>query len=199
MSYVTMREDLIEEFDRNNFGGNINNIHAFEYMYNNNDGCYINILYPGYNAGRKNTYDYKVEYNGQALSHSDIVRDLYNKSIQAPDLRNELENFIVDLAFNGDDVNLNGYPNIRDFNWNGGLPINNIHSLVPILTLQDDINFPRPEFLGRRMCFYRYLEGIRCMELGVDINHIVFLAEQRNRRNDMQPEFNYRNINLIND
>ncbi|WP_195945398.1 hypothetical protein [Paraclostridium bifermentans] len=196
MSYATIKQGLIQEFNQNNFMENKYNIYKFKFNYYGG-AKNIDVRYPGKRA-KKGVYDYRVEFDEAALSHGDIARDLYNKSMQDPNLRDELEDFIVDLAFNGDDVDLNNYTNLVNYNWNGGLSIEDLYNLLPVLTLQDDINFPiANRFLGRRMCFYRYIEGIRCMENNVPINRVIYLANQRGVRNDRQQGYKYRGIENI--
>lgn len=135
-------------------------------------------------------YDYRVSLNNIPISHVNIIVDLYNKAKQAPEIINLLSNYLISIAQAGDELNLANFNNIHDMifnvpnqnllqyvaqihndmnknylyrgnlNWN--YTLEELSILIPLIVLQEDINYPMPRFEGRRMSFYRYLEALYC-------------------------------------
>lgn len=144
-------------------------------------------------------YDYRVDYNNIPVSHVNIVVDLYNKVVQAPSLRNDLISFINELGKTGMEIALNKYKQVREYQF--ALPnkelldhVNDVHNglnkkylidgnkqnysidelsiLIPLIVLQEDINYPMPRFQGRRMSFYRYIESLSCENI-VELDEVI--------------------------
>lgn len=87
MSYSVMRQQLLNEFNKNNIlqvwnAGQINTLH---YQIPNNYNLNLTINYPGKKTKVVNNtikaYDYRVDLNGIAISHANIITDLYNKAL----------------------------------------------------------------------------------------------------------------------
>ena len=96
------------------------------------------LLYPG----RINNHgDYRLEFNGRAVSHPDIVRSVYDCTLRGNGL-NANSNFNVDIYVN-----------------NNQLSLAEFKQLAYWIVLQEDINFPRPQKMGVRMPLIRYIEG----------------------------------------
>lgn len=203
--YYRMKCKLISIFEQNDFIS----------LYNRKEQKYIEvkcklegkvkIIYPGYKTKVKNnmvkSYDYRVEYNKLAVSHVNIVVDLYNKSIQAPWLREVLEEFITEIAIEGKIINKDKYSDIYSFEYqkpnsdlinkvdyihkeNGkkyliegnrekSYSIKELECIIPLIVLQEDINYPMPRYEGRRMSFYRYIEAIWCDEANRSIDEVI--------------------------
>ncbi|PHC09926.1 hypothetical protein COE99_09460 [Bacillus toyonensis] len=112
----------------------------------------IVLLYPG----RINNHgDYRLEFNGNALSHPDIVEAVHDCTSQGHG--NIITNFLVDLYING--LNANSNFNININVKNHQLNLDEFKQLVYWIVLQEDINFPRPRYMGVRMPLIRYIEG----------------------------------------
>lgn len=207
MSYLRMRNDLLDTFNQNNFekvwrAGEKNkqsyernqHINTLAYNYPNNYNLNIVINYPGYKTYVKSNgdlvYDYKVSLNAIPISHVNIIVDLYNKSVQSDIACELLSKFIRELAIKGDEIDLQGYIKLNDFNfatpsqdlldyvnqahvrlsknyliegnYNWNYTIEELSTIIPLIALQEDINYPIPHYQGRRMPFYRYLEANYC-------------------------------------
>lgn len=191
MSYLEMKKTILNIFDENNFIQLYNNKQQKKVMLSN---C-IDIVFPGYKTKiQDNKYDYRVEYNQIPLSHVNIIVDLYNKAIQAPHLIDEIKRFLIYLAIKGDEINMANFPGLLNYNFdnpsndllnfvleahnrinkqyllNGNRNKNysfyELAAVIPIIVLQEDINYPMPRYQGRRMSFYRYYEAIMCNSYG---------------------------------
>ena len=132
-----------------------------------NKGQYANRYYPASDAfphldlvllypGRINNHgDYRMEFYGDPLSHPDIVKAVHDCTLDGHG--NIITNFLVDLYINGLNANSNFNINInvKDYQLN----LDEFKQLVYWIVLQEDINFPRPRFMGVRMPLIRYIEG----------------------------------------
>lgn len=206
MSYQTMKNSLIKAFEQGNF---LENYYKKKFnvehipILNLNNGTHIYITYPGIktkvksvkynNVKRKHIiYDYRVNlrnrYIDTALTHVNIIIDLYNKQLQLGD-SSILFDLLLDIARNGDDYNrkfytlldtlnlsppswdllhnaakvhksLGKYYNTKANSWNYSL--DELVQSVIWIVLQEDINYPMPRYEGRRMPFYRYMEALVC-------------------------------------
>lgn len=100
----------------------------------------LSITYPGY----KKVGDYRLSINGHAPSHTDIVYEIYNYT--TANNFNNVVNFLDELYNNGTRVNIN----IIDEEYK--------HKIFWI-TLQEEINYPQPQYKGRRLPFQRFYEA----------------------------------------
>ncbi|WDC91255.1 hypothetical protein [Priestia megaterium] len=110
------------------------------------------LLYPG----RINNHgDYRLEFNGKAVTHPDIVKAVHDCTLQGNG--RIITDFLVDLYRNGLGANSNFNIHI---NVNGTqLSLDEFKYLAYWIVLQEDINFPRPRNMGVRMPIIRYIEG----------------------------------------
>ncbi|EJT6502752.1 hypothetical protein AB8J26_001550 [Clostridium perfringens] len=163
MSYESLRNDIINAFEERNYTGLVSQgeLYSEGLQYINDLELDIVIKFPGKRSklvgGKLNNYDYKLLLNGNSPRHIELISDLYRKSMNYPNLRHLLIDFIKDLAANGDDIDLSQYRNLEIINC--GFSIEELSILIPILVLQEDLNFPRPK-AGRSLIFYRYIEAI---------------------------------------
>ncbi|OKO50941.1 hypothetical protein ABH17_026830 (plasmid) [Bacillus toyonensis] len=112
------------------------------------------LLYPG----RINNHgDYRLEFNGNPLSHPDIVEAVHNYARQGHGHGNIITSFLVDLYKNG--LNANSNFNININVKNHQLNLDEFKQLVYWIVLQEDINFPRPRYMGVKRPLIRYIEG----------------------------------------
>lgn len=139
MSFKKIRTKLIDEFDNNNFRQLVKNKekHKKSYIISNNYNLDLKIDYPGYKSevvedgniysfenNNKTTnqkynsvkYDYRVSLKNNAISHVNIVIDLYNKGLQLLESDKSiyiLTELLFDLAKNGDNYNRNKFLKIN--------------------------------------------------------------------------------------
>lgn len=205
MNYNELEKNLLQIFENKHF---VN--HFEEYLKTNqknklnsqseivNSQLNLKINFPGYKTKKKYnhytkknkiTYDYRVDLNEIAISHTNIVVDIYNKSIQNPEIRIPLYNFLVDISKNALNTNLNNHQLLLNFKFTAPTPellnqaaiahqinrkiynknanklnysLEQLKYLISYIVLQEDINYPMPKKAGRRMSFYRYIEAIIC-------------------------------------
>lgn len=192
MNYTESRTYLLNQFNNNNFDGLFYNkrTNQASIAVANNFNLNLTIAFPGYKTQYKHghlVYDYRVDLNKIPISHTNIVTDIYNKAIQAPQLVNDLYKFLIDLSFNALNIDLNKYQQLlnhnfqapstelltlvkkahgtKQYNINGNAwsySLKELSTIIPYIVLQEDINYPMPRFNGRRMSFYRYVEAIFC-------------------------------------
>ena len=131
------------------------------------------LLYPG---RIPNKGDYRLEFNSAALSHTDIVEAVYNCALAGNG--QTITNFLVDLFNNGlnADSNQNVTITIQGFN----LTLDEFKYLTYWLILQEDINYPRPRYMGVRMPIIRYIEGA----VAAIHNELLPLDEVKDRTNN---------------
>lgn len=117
----------------------------------------IELQYPG----RILKGDYRLSFFGKALSHTDIVCDIYDFVLS--NRENQLQradyiaNLLADIFENGLNANSNSLLNIRI---NGQmLTMDQFKTLVYWIVLQEDINYPRPNFMGVKLPLIRYIEA----------------------------------------
>lgn len=111
----------------------------------------LKLLYPG----KLNKGDYRLELDGHALSHTDIVKAVHDCAIAGNG--EQITNILADVYVNGLNANTN-----YDFSItvaNTELSIIEFKELVYWLVLQEDINYPRPRYMGVKMPIIRYIEG----------------------------------------
>jgi hypothetical protein len=109
------------------------------------------LLFPG----RLNNGDYKLVFNGRALTHIDIVRAVHECTIRGNG--KIITEFLVDLYKNG--LNANDNHNISLMVNRTLLSLKEFKILIYWIVLQEDINYPRPRNMGVRMPITRYIEG----------------------------------------
>jgi hypothetical protein len=98
------------------------------------------IKYPGY----KKNGDYRLSENGKAPKHEDIVTEIFS--------------FTTDENFNGvtnflDDVYANGLYAVSE------VFSKSFKEKIFWITLQEEINYPQPQYAGRRLSFQRFYEA----------------------------------------
>lgn len=150
----------------------------------------IKLRYPGkktrYKEDGSIIYDYLVEFKGDAITHKEIIVNLYNRVSQQPDssdkqdFAKDLIEFLITLAREAVSI-----PSLF-LELGGNLPpsrallaktkshidysfsFQELATLIPWISLQEDINYPMNERRkrdnefneGRKMCFKRYLEAV---------------------------------------
>jgi hypothetical protein len=195
MNFQKSKNYLLTVFNENDFAKNVQNkrLHATQIVVENcTNGTEISISFPGYKAyirEDKIVYDYKVNIlkNGikTALSHANIVADIYNKITNCNMPANEFRDVLIDISqemdipmesilqrlpYNPSAPNkelikrvLNAH-NGKAFNMIGNsfdLTLEELFSTIKWIILQEDINYPISHgFQGRKMTFSRYLEAI---------------------------------------
>lgn len=120
----------------------------------------IAIRYPGYKT-KKDRSDYCVylvdggrEY---PISHVDIMYDLYEKTTYKN--YELMKQFIEDVAIYGKDIQIPECLYETEIN---GFTIEELSTLMFYISIQEDINYPMPRYMGRTMCYFRYLEAVYC-------------------------------------
>lgn len=194
MNFHQSEKKLKEIFDNNNYRNKIKenkrNVDQVE-IDSCSNGTKISISFPGYKAkikGEKIVYDYRVNISKNelfsALSHTNIIADIYNKITNgnrlAPDLKSILidffaigyidfeatknrldydkaspsENFLSIIKNAHNGKSYNEKPNLTD------LTIEELFKSIKWIVLQEDINYPIPRYEGRKMPLARYIETI---------------------------------------
>ncbi|MCR4945003.1 MAG: hypothetical protein K5986_11320 [Clostridium sp.] len=200
MFYNRLEERLVKIFKDNDFIGAMRRNEEKFIPVKNKYDLDLQIKYPGYKAEIRNgkvIYDYRVDYNSIPISHVNVVVDLYNKIVQAPQLRELYREFLVDISRNGWGINLDKYKGLDEVKIKNPSEellnhITVIHNglnksynrignegkvystcelayFISLIVMQEDINYPMPRYEGRRMSFYRYLEAIN----GKDLSHVI--------------------------
>jgi hypothetical protein len=198
MDYSRSRQWLYLEFQRQDFEKAIreNKFLSLESLLTQlSSGSKLFAVYPGRKSNpQQNKYDYRVDIdNGQdriALSHANIIVDIYNKcKVQdtlIAEMKNLFRNIIVDEESNPylNAPNLKTYQPInkptqslldeiekahgsKNYQRSGNqwdYTIDELVALIKWISLQEDINYPIPNYQGRRMPFARYWEAIYCAE-----------------------------------
>lgn len=183
MSYRSMKQNLITTFDNNDYYNLTynRNYHHLQLPYYDSQTIKITLEYPGRRSkitnNELNNYDYRLLLNGQPPVHNFLINDLYEKSENYPNLREDLIAFLIDLAINGDDIDLSEYNELTIIDC--GTSIHDLSILIPILVLQEDLNYPRPR-KGRTLSFYRYIEAV----FAADPENIHDLPEVQERTNN---------------
>lgn len=111
----------------------------------------LKLLYPG----KLTKGDYRLELDGHALSHTDIVKAVHDCTIAGNGA--QITNILANVYVNGLNANTNYHFSITVANTK--LSISKFKELVYWLVLQEDINYPRPRYMGVKMPIIRYIEG----------------------------------------
>ncbi|MDR0272986.1 MAG: hypothetical protein LBI27_06685, partial [Clostridiales bacterium] len=195
MDFQDAKRQLLDNF-QNNFETNprLNNRHATQLVVETlSNGTVFSVSYPGYKAGIGRNgniiYDYRVDMikNGTttALSHTNIITDIYNKIVNGGMSADELKNVFVEISQEGtnntqDIVNRLPYSSVapgqalrdrvrmahgnKTYNHVGNsfdLTVEELLTAIKLIVLQEDINYPVANGCeGRKMPFARYLETI---------------------------------------
>lgn len=195
MDFQEARTYLIDIFQRNDFNTNVrlNRRHVSQVIIDTcSNGSQISVSFPGYKAyinGDSIVYDYRVDITKEgtttALSHTNIIADIYNKVVNCRLCPEILESALLELLIDGriDANNLSSrlsytstppsldlLQRVRDAHGNKTYNTDgNTYDLTPEelfrsikwITLQEDINYPIfRNYEGRRMSFARYMETI---------------------------------------
>ena len=155
------------------------------------NGTEILVSFPGYksksNYGRI-VYDYRVDISKEgettALSHTNIIADIYNKIVNGNMSADKLKAVLIDISqegnidiqdierklpYNSINPTMNFIQKIKKahgnkfYNETGNsfdLTIEELIKSIKWIVLQEDINYPIPRFEGRKMPFARYIETI---------------------------------------
>ena len=160
------------------------------------NGAIISVSFPGYKAQfrkEKVIFDYRIDIEKDgvktALSHANIIVDIYNKirnggmfalgmsnallDISKDSILN-LKNYGADLAYKSvnppDDLvkKITSIHGEKSFNKVGNsfdLTLEELFKSIKWIVVQEDINYPiEAGFEGRRMAFARYLEAVFVLE-----------------------------------
>lgn len=98
------------------------------------------ISYPGY----KKSGDYRLSENGVAPKHTDIVSEIYNSTCE--ENFDAIVNFLEDVYTNGLYAKATIFPP-------------SFKEKIFWITLQEEINYPPPQYAGRKLSFQRFYEG----------------------------------------
>lgn len=173
------------------FSANITNTNE---LYSNtytplDDYPYLILLYPG----RKGIYDYKIKHNNYSTTYIDIVNYLYN--VTRKNRYIDLANFLLDIYRNGlyANHNIKLYLNNVPLN-NRIITTNQLKHIIFWITLQEEINYPRPKYQGIRLPFKRYVEAI----ISSIYPNIITLHQVQTRTNNhgrsVPPPLNTQNL-----
>jgi hypothetical protein len=199
MKFIEARESLFKTFEVNCFRENVvaKKSHCSETILATcSNGTEISVCYPGYKSklkGNKIVYDFRVDItkNGikTALSHTNIITDIYNKIVNggmdanilrghlidsSVEKKFELVKVIEELAYESCPPNqdlitkVNKAHGVKQNNIIGNsfdLTIEELFTSIKWIVLQEDINYPISSgFEGRKMPYARYLEVIYTTE-----------------------------------
>lgn len=152
------------------------------------NGSTISISFPGYKAGVGKP-DYRVDLTKEglttALSHANIIVDLYNKCKYSGMNYLELRNTLIEQACEGISKpellqkkliytpvspseglksEAKAAHGLKKYNADGNrfdLTLEELFVSIKWIVLQEDINYPMPRYLGRKMPFCRYVEALQ--------------------------------------
>lgn len=155
VEYITREGQIIE------LTSNKDNLKSYyQVLETYSDDSELAIRYPGYKTTRTKC-DYCVylvdEGDEHPISHVEIMYDLYNKTTEHN--FQLMKKYIEDVAEVGRDINVHTslLPAFEI-----GFSFEKLTDLMFYIAIQEDINYPKVHFQGRKMCFYRYLEAIYC-------------------------------------
>lgn len=195
MNFQQSENYLLNIFQNNNFPANAQNrnTHASQVVIETcSNGTQIIISFPGYKASvssNKIVYDYRVDItrngNTTALSHANIITDIFNKIQNGGMSAKNLKHVLIKVAQQGTvdlakAIAILPYKSVapsqslisivqkahgnKVYNKCGNffdLTMEELLSCIKWIVLQEDINYPiARNFEGRKMPFARYLETI---------------------------------------
>lgn len=195
MKYQNAKTHLEKIFRKNDFGKSLS-LEQFNSKYVELEKCengsIVSISFPGYKAksiGNKINYDYRIDLlrngNETSLSHSNILVDIYNKTLNGKMDTLVFQQIIIQLSqtgtFNIEKIReqlrytpthpptkllqlVKQYHGSKYYNELGNkvdLDLEELLLSIKWIVIQEDINYPISKgFEGRKMCFSRYLECI---------------------------------------
>ncbi|GAB2580016.1 hypothetical protein [Spirosoma areae] len=190
------------------------------------NGSQISISFPGYKA-TPDKPDYRVNLtkNGftTALSHANIIIDLFNKCTHGGMRSAELKEVLIEQACQStidvaslqknlhykpvnpseqvkiESINAHKIEN-KTYNANGNrfdLTVEELFTSIKWIVLQEDINYPMPRFLGRKMPFSRYLETLHVVDGGQHRLQEVIQRALAHYRPPLWPDMDYAFTQLI--
>jgi len=151
-----------------------------------------------------------------SLSHVDIIVDIYNKCLHNFD-RELMRQLLIKTAREGQ-FDVNQYSQLRSYSYqaidkslirfaaNGhtalgktynstanqfDLTFEELFNSIFWIVLQEDINYPRPKFQGRKMPFSRYLEALYCFDSKHLFSEVIDRALVEGRRPSEWPDMDY--------
>lgn len=194
------------------------------------NGSEIHLIFPGYKSKvtpRFTVYDYRVDlhkdgFNPVALSHSNIIIDIYNKVVYGGMSIEKLYNALINITLEGDfelesiRENLIYTPQHpsealknkakkahgkKNYNQNGNsfdLDIEELIASIKWIMLQEDINYPIAKgFLGRKMSLARYIETLFVTQNNsYSLTHVIQRALSHERPVNWK-EIDYRFLDKI--
>jgi hypothetical protein len=195
MDFLSAKEKLKEVFVENNFELHLKNglKHVKEELLSTcGNGSQITVSFPGYKAYKKQekvVYDYRIDIhkNGvkTALSHANIITDIYNKIKHGRLMSLAMSNALISLSKEGpldmklwmsdllyrpvkpgksllDEVEKAHLGKVYNRLGNSfDLTLEEMFLSIKWIVIQEDLNYPISEnFEGRRMSFARYLETV---------------------------------------
>lgn len=149
----------------------------------------IAIRYPGYKTKRdKSDYCvYLVDKCGEhPISHVDIMRDLHAKT-NAQNYES-MKKYIEAVAIHGKGIEI---PDCLCQMNENGFTFEELTSLMFYIAIQEDINYPMPRYMGRTMCYFRYLEAVYCK---VNSHHSLDEAIEKATRRYGPPAPNWNDV-----
>lgn len=194
MNFQQSKNHLLTIFSQNDFIADMNakRKHTKQILLETcSNGTKISVSFPGYKAyssNRRTIYDYRVDITKNrittALSHTNIIADIYNKIIKGGMSSEGLRETLIEISQEGN-INLDNikgrllYTSVsptneyrkrikeahksKFYNEIGNsfdFTVEELLKLIKWIVLQEDINYPIPRYEGRKMPFARYLEAI---------------------------------------
>lgn len=114
----------------------------------------LRIDYPGY----KTVGDYRLSSNGKAPKHTDIVQFIYDHTNE-----NNYNEIIEALS----DIYSNGLLSTNPFF------SKELKETIFWITLQEEINYPQPQYSGRKLPYQRFYEGALAKLKLVDLELVI--------------------------
>lgn len=191
----------------------------------NKDAVPITISFPGKKTqlrSAKIVHDYRVELNKIPISHIDIILDLYNKTLQHPEIVGELYRLVKDIAIFAYKIDYQSYQQLDKLNIEPPKPelietltrkkqafsfakrrnyhIKELANVLTWIVLQEDINYPMElGNAGRQMPFDRYTEAITLNDPAIATHYTLETVLERavaHKKNQRFPELNKVYIDL---
>ncbi|HAR57653.1 MAG TPA: hypothetical protein DCR62_02810 [Acholeplasmatales bacterium] len=158
--------------------------HSHQQKMNTRFPANIWIEYPGYKT-QGNICDFRVMFSSsvisyRAISHNEIINELYTSVKLNPNYFSDYYNFIIDIANNWEHINLANHSNISFINFTK----EEIIEIICYISCQEEINYPSGNgFDGYRRPFYSYLEGINAASPNpsISINQTISRCNAKRR------------------
>lgn len=212
MNYSQAEQKLQQLFESRNYKlliqNRLHHVHR-DLICNCSNGTKIYISYPGSKAkidsNGRIVFDYRVEIkNSQlntALSHANIIVDIYNKCCRGFD-HALMKQILIQSAREGE-IDVYQYSQVKSYsccaidqsilhdaisahsalgksyNSNANqfdLTFEELFKSIFWIVLQEDINYPMPKYQGRKMPFSRYLEVLHCFESNHTLREVITRA-----------------------